>query len=584
MLLIRILGKKMAKELCLRGYPICPGIAIGKAFFFAHAEEKVPEFSVKKEDIDSEVARYYAALKSSRRDLLSMQRKLKREGGSEAVDILRAHLEITHDPLMTRKVESEIRKKGKNSESVFTAVIGEYQERFSKISDSFFQERIQDFQDISRRIIRHLNKNEEVTLADLKEPVIVFAHELLPSDTAESKSECIDAFVTRSGSETSHVAIVARARGIPFVSKVDFPPLDGDFIVVVDGESGAVVINPSKATLSYYKKEQKKLKKVAKGLQKSSSLEARTSDGFSVAISANVEMFEELANFEHYGGEGVGLFRSENLFLAKDGFPTEEEQFVVYRALVEKMNGAQSVIRTFDIGGDKLGDLYPSRIEKNPFLGCRAIRLMLKERTAFLKQIRAILRASAFGDASILIPMISGVIELRQTKELIEEAKEDLRKRGVPFDENIRVGCMIEIPSAVITVDLLLKECDFLSIGTNDLVQYSLAVDRGNPAMSYLYTPAHPSIIRMIHHVVQEGKRVGKPVALCGQIASDLRFIPLLLGLEVKELSVCLPSIPQVKDVIRRSCFVSAQKLAERVLNLETYLEVEEALEDFQLN
>ena len=509
-----------------------------------------------------------------------MQRRMKREGGSEAVEILRAHLEITRDPLMTHKVESAIRKSGKNSESVFTAVIGEYQQRFSKITDTFFQERIQDFQDISRRIIRHLNKSEERTLAHLESPVVVFAHELSPSDTAESKGECIEAFVTRSGSETSHVAIVARAKGIPFVSKVDFPKLDEDCIVIVDGESGAIVVNPSKETLAYYKKEQKKLKHAAKGLQKCGSLGAETTDGHKIRLSANVEMFNELESLQKYGGEGVGLFRSEYLFLAKDAFPTEEEQFLVYRSLVEQVNGHHSVIRTFDIGGDKLGDLYPSRVEKNPFLGCRAIRLMLKEKTAFMKQIRAILRASAFGNVSILFPMISGVLELREAKVIVEEGKSELRAKGIPFNENISLGCMIEIPSAALTSDLLLKECDFLSIGTNDLVQYSLAVDRGNPAMSYLYTPAHPSIIRMIRLVAEEGNKAGKPVAVCGEIAADPRFTSLLLGLGVSELSVCTPSLPQVKSVIRQTSLEEARKFAAHVLTLETYLDVEDALEE----
>ena len=249
-----------------------------------------------------------------------------------------------------------------------------------RIPSSFFQESIQDFQDITRRILRHLRKSESKTLAHLENPVIIFADELLPSDTAESRSECIDAFVTRSGSETSHVAIVARARGIPFVSKVDFPPLDSGSVVIIDGMSGAVVLNPSKETLLFYKKELRKVKKAARGLQKSCGLDAETSDGHKVLLSANVEMFDELDHLRDYGADGVGLFRSEYLFLAQDGFPTEEEQLVAYRSLVDRVEGHHAVIRTFDIGGDKLGDLYPTRVEKNPFLGCRAISLMLKER------------------------------------------------------------------------------------------------------------------------------------------------------------------------------------------------------------
>ncbi|MCP5469450.1 MAG: phosphoenolpyruvate--protein phosphotransferase [Chlamydiales bacterium] len=571
----------MKKEICLCGYPICPGIAIGKSFNFVRDEEKIPEFTVAEKDIDGEVARYYTALKRSRRDLLILQRRLKKEGGTQSVDILNAHLEITRDPLMTEQVESEIRKKKKNPEYVFKSVIGEYEKKFSKITDQFFQERVQDFQDISRRVIRHLSQKKKVSLADLEESVIIFAHELLPSDTAEAKSDCIEAFVTRSGSETSHVAIMARAKGIPFVSKVNFPDTIDASVVIVDGTTGSVILNPSQSTLEYYKKEQKMLTVKAKGLQQSGSLGAETIDGHRVRLLANVEMFNELDSLQKYGGEGVGLFRSEYLFLARDAFPTEEEQFLVYRSIVEKVNGYPCVIRTFDIGGDKLGNFYPTRCEKNPFLGCRAIRLMLQERTAFKTQMRAILRASAFGDVAILFPMISGLMELREAKVILEEAKEELKKKGIPFEQNMPIGCMIEVPSAAIAADILAKECDFLSIGTNDLVQYSLAVDRGNPTMSYLYTPAHPSVIRLLSFVVKAASEARKPIAVCGEIAADPRFTALLLGLGVKEFSIASPSLPLIKNIIRRTSIVEATALAESILTLETYLEIEEALEEF---
>lgn len=568
-------------EVCLRGYPICPGIAIGTPFIFTKIEEKVPEFTIAEQDIDEEVARYYKALKSSRKDLLILQKRLKKEGGTQSVDILNAHLEITKDPLMTKQVEREIRKKGKNTESVFKSVIGEYEKRFSRITDQFFQERLQDFQDISRRIIQHLSQQKPTTLADLASSAIVFAHELSPSDTAEARGEYIEAFVTRSGSETSHVAIMARAKGIPFVSKVDFPDIPLNATVIVDGTSGSIIINPTKTTLDYYKQEHKKLTIAAKGLQKNGFLIAETIDGHKVRLSANVEMFTELDSLQKYGGEGVGLFRSEYLFLARDAFPSEEEQFMVYRSLIEKVHGHASVIRTFDIGGDKLGNFYPARCEKNPYLGCRAIRLMLKEKAAFKAQLRAILRASAFGDVSILFPMISGVMELREAKSLVEAVKEELRKKGIPFNQNIPIGCMIEVPSAAITSDILARECDFLSIGTNDLVQYSLAVDRGNPTMSYLYTPAHPSIVRLINLVVTQSNALGKPVAVCGEIAADPKFTALLLGLGVKEFSIAAPTLPLIKNVIRRISIVKAAALTERILQQETYLEVEELLEEF---
>jgi phosphoenolpyruvate-protein phosphotransferase (PTS system enzyme I) len=567
-------------ELCLQGYPICPGIAIGRPFFFTVAEENIPEFSVPHDQIDQEVDRYYSALSNSRKDLLSLQTRLQKEGVSEAAAILGAHLEIMRDPLMTVEMEEAIRRRGKNTEYVFKSVLGEYETKFNKIPDEFFRERLKDFQDISRRIIGHLRKHERCTLAQLNYRSVVFAHELSPSDTAEANTDVIEAFVTRSGAETSHVAIMARAKGIPFVSNVDFPDLTIAVPprVVVDGCSGEVIINPSKNTIKHYREEQKKMRIRAKGLQKRGSLDSETYDGYRTRLTANIEAFNELDTLHEYGGDGVGLFRSEYLFLSRDVFPSEDEQFLVYRSIVEKVEGDTSVIRTFDIGGDKFGNFHINRYEKNPYLGCRAIRLMLKERPIFQTQIRAILRASAFGELSILFPMISTVSELREAKAIIEEAKTDLLKKGIPFSRNIPIGCMIEVPSAAITADIIVKECDFLSIGTNDLVQYALAVDRGNPSMSYLYTPSDPSIIRMIKMVVDVAAKEEKPVSVCGEIAADPRYTILLIGLGIYELSVATPALPIIKNMIRHLSILEAQEIATEVLSCSTAAEVDSVL------
>ncbi len=567
-------------EFCLKGYPICPGIAIGPPFFFTVAEENVPEFHVPDHEIEKEVDRYYSALTNSRTDLMSLQHRLQKEGGNEAAAILGSHLEIMRDPLMTVEMEEAIRVRGKNTEYVFKTVLGEYEKKFNKIPDEFFRERLKDFQDISRRIIGHLRKHERCTLGQLNLRSIVFAHELLPSDTAEANTDVIEAFVTRTGAETSHVAIMARAKGIPFVSNVDFPDLTVSVPprVIVDGCSGQVIINPSKETIVYYKEEQKKQQIKTKCLQSTGILPAETMDGYKVRLSGNIEM-TELDTLNDFGGEGVGLFRSEYLFIARDAFPSEEEQFLSYRSLTEKVEGHPSVIRTFDLGGDKLGNFHMNRYEKNPYLGCRAIRLMLKDKAVFKTQIRAILRASAFGEVGILFPMISGILELREAKEVVEVAKKELLRSGVPFARNIPIGCMIEIPSAVMTVDTLLQECDFLSIGTNDLVQYTLAVDRDNPSMSYLYLPAHPSIVKMIKIVVDAGIKANKSVSVCGEIAADPKFTPLLLGLGVHELSVSSPSIPVIKNVIRHLSIIEAQQLAFEALQCTTPLEITALLE-----
>lgn len=573
-------------ETYFQGYPICPGIAIGKSYFFSVAEEKIPEFTVPDEDIEKEVARYNSALKDAHNDLVSLSQRLQKEGVNEAAAIVGAHLEIIRDPLMTVQMEQQIRAKGKNTEHTFKTVLCEYENKIRRIPDTLFQERIKDVQDISRRVISHLRKKEIFSLAQIPSNSIVFAHELLPSDTAEAKPELIEAFVTRSGAETSHVAIMARARGIPFVSSVEFPDFcnRGPIEVIVDGRSGDVILNPSSATLAHYHEERKKIKIHVKGLQLANVLESETIDGYKIRLSANIEMFNEIDQLQSYGGEGIGLFRSEYLFLAKDTFPSEEEQFLVYRNLVEKVDGHPSVIRTFDIGGDKFGNFHPARFEKNPYLGCRAIRLMLKEREAFKTQIRAILRASAFGEVSILFPMISGLPELREAKSIVEEVKQELLEKGVPFARNIPIGCMVEVPSAAVTCDILAKECDFLSIGTNDLIQYSLAVDRGNPAMSYLYTPAHPSIIRLIKIIVQEGNRAKTKVSVCGEVAGDPLFTALLIGLGVHELSVSPPSLLVIKNVIRRISLIEATELAEAIFSLSTPEEIQEKLTEAYQN
>lgn len=572
------------QEIHLQGFPICPGIAIGKPFFFSLLDEKIPEFSVPDHEIDKEIARYQRALKSSRQDVLTLQEQLQVEGVTEGAAILDSHLEMMKDPLMTVRIEEEIRATRKNTEFIFYSVIGEYEEKFNKINDRFFRERLKDIHDISRRIIGYLRHNERLSLVNIPTQSIIFAHELTPSDTAEANTECIEAFVTRTGSETSHVAIMARAKGIPFVTSVDFP----DFFpmsakqVIVDGRTGLVIINPTKKTLEVYRKDKKKLSIQLKGLNKTKNLEAETLDGLKVKISANIELFNELDTLPEYGSDGVGLFRSEYIFLSKDAFPSEEEQFIVYRNIVERMNGLPIVIRTFDIGGDKFGNFHPNRFEVNPYLGCRAIRFMLKERSAFKTQICAILRASQYGNISILFPLITSVSELRQIKILIQEVLEELRSRGIEITKKVPLGCMIEVPSAALTCDLIAQEgCDFFSIGTNDLVQYTLAVDRGNPSMSYLYNPHHPSILRLIRMIVVEGERLNIPISICGEIAANPSFTALLIGLGVKELSVVPSQLLVIKDMIRQISLEKAKELSQFALTLKTEEEIEACLQDF---
>lgn len=571
------MAQKTLKESVLTGYPICPGIAIAKPICFAPAEEQIPEFSVSREDVEGEVARYYRALKKSRRDVQHLQASFAGEG--EAAAILGAHLEMMRDPMMTVEIEKKIREKGKNTEYVFKNLVQDYEERFSRISNQLFQQRVKDFQDITRRIIGHLRNSQRATLADLESPAIVFAEEISPSNTAEA-NQMIEAFVTSSGAETSHVAIMARTRGIPFVSAVEFPDFSVSMppLVIVDGFWGKVILNPSMATLKEYEEKKKQLKVVTKELLELPE-RACTLDGFYPRITANIDLVGEVDALDLAGAEGIGLFRSEYLFLAQDRFPSEEEQFEVYRSLVERMGHHTCVIRAFDIGGDKLGNLYPSRYEKNPYLGCRAIRFLMRERQVFEAQLRAIIRASAFGEVAILLPLVSGVQEFDQVLELVHDMMKGLEQEQIPFSRTIPVGCMIELPSAALTSDLLAPKCDFFSIGTNDLVQYTLGVDRNNADMRYLYKAAHPSVLRLISRAAREGNKAKIPVAVCGEIAADRLFTALLLGLGVTELSVAPMAVPHIKQTISKLNLAKCQELAEMALACMTTEEVEQLLQ-----
>lgn len=426
----------------------------------------------------------------------------------------------------------------------------------------------------------HLRENLRQCLTDIPPDSIVFAANLTAFDTAEANSGLVGAFLTREGGATSHAAIVAKAKGIPYVSSVNIESLEEfkDSLMIVDGRTGEIIINPSPETLEKYHQLRSQLHLHLQKLRQTGTLQAETYDGYKIHLSANIERLSELDMLHQSGGCGVGLLRTESTFLSRETFPTEEEQFVIYRQFVEHMNGLPIVIRTFDLGGDKYMRGQQMGHECNPFLGCRAIRFLLREPAIFRTQLRAILRASIYGDVRIMFPMVSALSELLQAKQILEEVKQELNEQGIEIGSPIPVGCMIEVPSAAIIADLLAKECDFLSIGTNDLVQYALAVDRSNEALSDLYTPTHPSVIRLIKLVVNEANHQGIPVTICGEVAADPRFAPLLLGLGVHEFSVASRYLPLVKNAIRNTSIVAASKLAEQALKLSSAAEIEELL------
>jgi len=568
------------QELRLQGEPICRGVAIGAPLFFTLKDELIPEVSIQKQDIDREVQRYIRALTRSRNDVKKLKKKLLNEKIDEGAEILEAHLEMLHDPLLTNQVEKAIRRKCKNAESVFQTMIDQYLKKFKTIADPFFRDRMKDIQDIKRRIISHLRNSAQVSLAEIPSGSVVFSGDLTASDTAEANTEAVSAFVTERGGATSHAAIVAKAKGIPYVTNVNLEQLDLSKVkqVIVDGRTGEVIVNPSLETEKRYQTMQKQLVSHMEKLKTQASFPVETYDGYKILLSANVDMEHELEMLHRHGGCGVGLFRSEHIFLKNECFPTEEEQYKIYRSLVSKMKGLPIVIRTFDIGGDKFLNHQQTPLEGNPFLGCRAIRLLLREQDHFKAQLRAILRVSLEGDVSIMFPMISSLSELIESKRILKKAYDELKEEGVPLKKEIRVGCMVEVPSAAVVADLLAKECDFLSIGTNDLVQYSLAVDRTNHAVNGLYSSTDPSVIRLIKLVVTEANRHSIPVTVCGEIAADPRFTTLLLGLGVHELSVASRYIPTIRHAVRSTSIIEASHLAEEVLKLMHASEIEELI------
>lgn len=567
-----------AEEVILRGLPVSKGIGIGFPIFFSNWDEDVPEIQIPLKEIDREIERYRQALYQSREDVERLRRMSLHEGPPEIVAILGTHLEMMQDPMMTTVMEEKIRDLQRNTESVFQHLIEEYKRRFSNLQDSYFQERVRDIIDVSRRILNHLCPIQRIKISEIPNNSVILTHELVPSETVEANSSLVSAFVTAAGGITSHAAIIARAKGIPFVANIDiriFKRLQLNSLIV-DGSQGLVIINPTRKTLKKYQAIKRGHQENYKLLKNASHLKGETVDGYEVRIFANLENPKEVDLILKNGALGVGLFRSEYLFLSKNEFPTEEEQYQIYKKMARALRGRPLVIRIFDIGGDKKVDLFPEQKdaryfaqighEINPALGCRAIRFLLRFPDLLRAQIRAILRASGYGDIQILIPMVSDLSELRQVRAIANEIAKELKEQNIKCAKHVPIGCMIEVPSSAIMCDALAKEADFLSIGTNDLVQYLLAVDRSNPHTADLYFSTHPSILRMIRMVVASCNCARKPVIICGECAADPVLIPLLLGLGIREFSVAARHIPLVKHTIRKWRILEACRLAEGAL------------------
>ena len=569
----------------LKGHPISGGVASGAAFFFTLREGGAPDFEVSKDEVDHEVSRYERALDATTRDIQLLRNHMIVEKIEEGAAILEAHLQMIKDPLITESVELKIRQSRRNAESVLNTLINDYQSKFCALDDPFFRERFKDIEGISQRVMAHLRRSIRVTISDIPHGSILFAEELSASDAAEACSGNVAALVTARGGVTSHTAIVAKAKGIPYVTNIDIAKLQyyAGCDIIVDGEFGEVIIAPFEETRLHYNTLAKSRgQKQNPAMGEIDSRTPETIDGYAIRLSVNLDDMKDFAQAKGHGCHGIGLFRSEYLFLSHAVLPPEEEQYQLYRRIIDQLRGFPIVIRTFDIGGDKQLKQNSSIDPSSAALGCRALRYLLRERAIFQGQVAALLRAAVAGDVSVLLPMVTSVSELLEAKALIAEVQNTLEKRRVPFKRNIRIGCMIEVPSAALIADLLSHECDFFSIGTNDLIQYALAADRVSDATDY--TPSHPSIIRLIKWVVSAANSTGIPVSVCGEVAADPRFTPLLLGLGVHELSVALPYVPMIKRVIRSTRILDAVQLTDKALTLPTSDAVLALLEQQQCN
>ncbi len=562
----------------LKGIPAAPGINIGPAYKIGKEEFQVPRDGIQLQDIPIQIQLFEEALIATRKEIIELQKRISSEMGQEEAQIFDAHLLVLEDRMLIEEVISRLKKEQINVAYIFSDVLKKYIEVFSKIEDEYLRERTADLNDVGKRILRHLlGKELKGGLKDLKERVIVVAHDLSPSDTAAMHKQLVCAFVTDIGGKTSHTAIMAKSLEIPAVVGTVEATLKiktGD-LLIVDGTMGMIIVNPDEATLKVYQEELEKLKGVAEKFLQVKDLPAVTLDGKTVEIVGNIELPDEVPSIKIHGGTGIGLYRTEFFYMNRVDAPNEEEHFQAYKFVAEEMKPNPVIIRTLDIGGDKFVSHFDMPKEMQPFLGWRAIRFCLARPDVFKMQLRAVLRASAYGNLKLMYPMISGIEELRQANAILDECKQELRTKRVHFDEDIKVGVMIEVPSAAMTADILAKEADFFSIGTNDLIQYSLAVDRANEKVAYLYEPAHPAVLRMIKNVVDAAHSNDIHVGMCGEMASDEIFALLLLGLGLDEFSVPSLAIPQVKYIIRSVNFADAQRIAQEALTLSTAKDVE---------
>ena len=560
------------QEKRFNGVGVSPGIARGTVFVYRPDDDAAPSRSIEESEIPAEIARFEGALLATRAQILEMQQRIAESTGAKDASIFDAHLLVVEDRTLIDEVLRRLGADRMNVEHVFQTVAGRYAKTLSEIDDPYLRERALDIHDVTRRVIHNLMGTQARDLAGVTTPHILIAHNLAPSDTAQLNRALVLGFGTDAGSRTSHTAIMARSLNIPAIvglHEASSQLVTGDH-VLLDGYNGLLVVNPSDQTLWEYGELEIKKTVVEEKLSQLRETASTTRDGHHVILSANIELPDDMELVQQSGAEGVGLYRTEFFYLNKAELPTEEEQCAAYRQVAEAAAPHSVIIRTLDLGGDKFMSALHMPEELNPFLGWRAIRFCLERVDIFKTQLRAILRASAAGNVKIMYPMISGVEELRRANILLEECRAELRAEGLAFNEEMEVGAMIEIPSAAISADILAKEVDFFSIGTNDLIQYSIAVDRLNEHIAHLYEPTHPAIIRLIRMTVEAAHANNLWVGVCGEMAGDILLTPLLLGLGIDELSAGAGSVPRVKRAVQSLDNAACRQLVEEIQHLDT--------------
>lgn len=579
-------NKGPTKSVIIRGVAASPGIGIGKAFLMKEEALSYIFRALSREEVKREIQRFRAAIAKTRTDILETREKVLKVLGKSHAALIDVHLLILEDALFTKDVEKKVAQELMNAEAALVAVLDHVGRTFDQLGDEYFRQRKDDILDVGKHVMRHLLGRATVPLSQLSERSIVIAHDLAPSDTLSLRDDLVAGFATNIGGRTSHTAILAQGLEIPAVvglKDVTNHVKTGD-LLIVDGNEGLIIINPTMTTLENYRKVREIQLAETRELEKLRDLPAQTLDGRRVILAANIEAPEEIKTALGHGAEGIGLYRTEFLYLNHHKLPTEDEHYQNYSAVARQMLPYSVIIRTIDLGGDKLVPLGVSGLnnEQNPFLGLRGIRLCLRYPDIFKTQLRAILRASVEGKLKIMYPMITSVEEVRQANRILADIKSELTLNNIPFDPALEVGVMVETPSAAMISDILAREVDFLSIGTNDLIQYTLAVDRVNENVANLYNPLHLGVLRLIGMVVEAAHKAGKWVGMCGEMAGDPTFTRILLGLGLDEFSVPAAAVPKIKSLLRESTLQEAKTLAQEVLQLTDHEAVQKRLSAFK--